>query len=171
MSTEQQINELRDALRAAVAEIDNHNREYKHVTPQHVIEDWIRLGSETTLPAPVVIDDRFECLRAAMLELFREAGRLEPPAGIQSCYGSQTMEPDTDPTPDEIRAEPLMQVFKHMHLRAELRVVSQPYCELARKLLKLPRNPERSVALRKLRESKDCAVTALLWVVPEPGAA
>ncbi len=86
--------------------------------------------------------------------------------GARPCYESRTMEPDTDPTPDEIHAEPLMQVFKHMHLRAELRVVSQPYCELARQLLKLPRNPERSVALRKLRESKDCAVTALLWVSP-----
>jgi hypothetical protein len=27
----------------------------------------------------------------------------------------------------------------------------------------LPRNPERTVALRKLLEAKDCAVRAALW--------
>lgn len=70
---------------------------------------------------------------------------------------------NTDPTAAEIQAEPLMQLFRHMHLPPQLRAISQPYCELARKLAALPRNPERSVALRKLRESKDCAVTATLW--------
>lgn len=73
---------------------------------------------------------------------------------------------NTDPTADEIQAEPLMQLFRHMHLKPELRDISKPYCELARKLLALPRNPERTTALRKLRESKDCAVTATLWTTP-----
>lgn len=77
------------------------------------------------------------------------------------------MEPNTDPTTDEIQAEPLMQLFKHMHLPLHLRAISYPYCQLARQLAALPRNPERTVALRKLRESKDCAVTATLWVQPQ----
>lgn len=72
---------------------------------------------------------------------------------------------NTDPSADEIKQEPMLQLFKHMHLPPPLRAISQPYCELARQLLKLPRNPERSVAFRKLRESKDCAVTAALWQV------
>lgn len=78
------------------------------------------------------------------------------------------MEPNTDPTPEEIAAEPMLQLFKHMHLPPHLRAISQPYCALARQLYALPRNPERTVALRKLRESKDCAVTAMLW--QQPGA-
>lgn len=73
---------------------------------------------------------------------------------------------NTDPTDDEIKAEPLLQLFKHMHLPERLRAVSKPFCDLARSIAVLPRNPERSVALRKLRESKDCAVTAMLWVTP-----
>lgn len=76
------------------------------------------------------------------------------------------MEPNTDPTAEEIQAEPLMQLFRHMHLREDLRPISRFYCELARKLLDLPRNPERTGAFRKLRESKDCACTARLWTQP-----
>ncbi len=73
----------------------------------------------------------------------------------------------TDPTPDEIAAEPMLQLFRHQHLRdGELRDTSRMFCELARKVARLPRNPERTVALRKLREAKDCAVTALLWKNP-----
>ncbi len=75
------------------------------------------------------------------------------------------METDTNPTAEEIRAEPLLQLFKHMHLPPHLRAISHPYCALARNLVGvLPANAERSTALRRLRESKDCAVTSLLWV-------
>lgn len=74
------------------------------------------------------------------------------------------MEPNTDPTPEEITAEPMLQLFKHMHLPQALRSISQPYGVLARQMVSmLPRNPERSAMLRKLREAKDCAVTANLW--------
>lgn len=74
------------------------------------------------------------------------------------------MEENTDPTAEQICREPLLQLFKHMHLPPHLREISQPYCQLALKLAELPFNPERSTALRKLRESKDCAVTAKLWL-------
>lgn len=66
----------------------------------------------------------------------------------------------TDPKP----AEPIMQFFSYAHLPPHLQQVSRPFCELADKVLELPRNPERSVALRKLLEAKDAAVRALIAV-------
>jgi hypothetical protein len=60
--------------------------------------------------------------------------------------------------------EPLLQFFEHAHLPPELRDVSAPFGILAELMVgKLPRNPERTVALRKLLEAKDCAVRAKLF--------
>lgn len=63
--------------------------------------------------------------------------------------------------------EPIMQFFEYAHLPPDLQKVSAPFCELARAMVDpstgLPRNPERSVALRKLLESKDAAVRAKLF--------
>ena len=73
------------------------------------------------------------------------------------------MEDNTDPTDAEIQAEPMLQLFRHMHLRDDLRAISKPFGVLARQVAALPRNPERTAALRKLREAKDCAVTASIW--------
>ncbi len=57
----------------------------------------------------------------------------------------------------------LSQYFSYEHLPERLQVVSKPFCELAETMLTLlPRNPERTVMLRKLLESKDCAVRALI---------
>jgi len=65
--------------------------------------------------------------------------------------------------------EPLLQFFEYSHLPLNLSEVSRPFHTLAHELVrKLPRNPERTVALRKLLESKDCAVRAKLWTeLPE----
>jgi len=61
--------------------------------------------------------------------------------------------------------EPLLQFFSYDHLPDPLRAVSAPFGHLARELIEtLPRNPERTVALRKLLEAKDCAVRAKLFV-------
>ena len=61
-------------------------------------------------------------------------------------------------------SEPMLQFFKFAHLPAHLQAVSKPFCELADHIVEtLPRNPERTVALRKLLEAKDCAVRAILW--------
>jgi hypothetical protein len=61
----------------------------------------------------------------------------------------------------------LLQLFTYEHLRDDLKEVSRPFCELAHHVvLTLPRNPERTVALRKLLEAKDCAVRAILYVDP-----
>jgi hypothetical protein len=61
-------------------------------------------------------------------------------------------------------SEPILQFFKFDHLREDLRVVSAPFGLLAKDLVDtLPRNPERTVALRKLLEAKDAAVRAKLY--------
>lgn len=58
----------------------------------------------------------------------------------------------------------MLQFFTYAHLPAHLQDVSRPFCDLAATIVnKLPSNPERTVALRKLLEAKDCAVRALLY--------
>jgi hypothetical protein len=60
--------------------------------------------------------------------------------------------------------DPILQFFSYEHLPQFLREVSQPFGELAQRVvLTLPRNPERTVALRKLLEAKDAAVRARLY--------
>jgi hypothetical protein len=61
-------------------------------------------------------------------------------------------------------SEPLLQFFAYSHLRADLQPISRPFCDLAVTLVDtLPRNPERTVSLRKLLEAKDAAVRAKLF--------
>jgi len=60
--------------------------------------------------------------------------------------------------------DPMLQFFTWAHLPPRLQEVSRPFGELAEKIVDtLPRNPERTAALRKLLEAKDCAVRALLY--------
>lgn len=57
----------------------------------------------------------------------------------------------------------MLQFFAYAHLRDDLKAVSQPFGVLAQRMVDtLPQNPERTVALRKLLEAKDCAVRAFL---------
>lgn len=59
--------------------------------------------------------------------------------------------------------EHIEQFFAYEHLPMHLQEVSKPFGELARTIAEtLPRNPERTVALRKLLEAKDAAVRAVL---------
>lgn len=71
--------------------------------------------------------------------------------------------------------EHILQFFTYEHLPSHLQEVSRPFCELAHRIVEgedcgetslavppLPRNPERTVALRKLLEAKDAAVRALV---------
>ena len=59
--------------------------------------------------------------------------------------------------------EHILQFFAFEHLPAHLQAVSEPFSKLAWELVgNLPRNPERTVALRKLLEAKDAAVRARL---------
>lgn len=57
----------------------------------------------------------------------------------------------------------MLQWFAYAHLPEHLQVVSRPFGELAEKIVEtLPQNAERTVALRKLLEAKDCAVRSLI---------
>ncbi len=59
---------------------------------------------------------------------------------------------------------PLIQFFEYKHLPPHLQEISKPFGDLAAELeSSLPNNPEKTVALRKLLESKDCAVRAALF--------
>ena len=58
-------------------------------------------------------------------------------------------------------ADPILRYFHYAHLPAQLQAASRPFCELATHIVTtLPRNAERTVALRKLLEAKDAAVRA-----------
>lgn len=60
--------------------------------------------------------------------------------------------------------EPILQFFAYAHLPPALQEISKPFGEMADFIVgKLPRNPERTVALRKLLEAKDAAVRARIW--------
>lgn len=66
--------------------------------------------------------------------------------------------PDAAVTPPP---EPIMQFFAFEHLPPAMQEVSRPFGELAQRIVtSVPRNAERTVALRKLLESKDAAVRA-----------
>lgn len=59
----------------------------------------------------------------------------------------------------------MLQFFRFAHLPAHLAAISAPFAELAVRLVtELPPDPERTAALRKLLEAKDCAVRARLAV-------
>ncbi len=60
--------------------------------------------------------------------------------------------------------EAFLQFFAFNHLPPALRLISAEFARLAVFIVdELPRNPERTVALRKLLEAKDCGVRAALY--------
>lgn len=66
-------------------------------------------------------------------------------------------------TEAQIATDPILHFFHYGHLPPALRSTSQMFCETARYVVNhLPRNAERTVALRKLLEAKDAAVRANL---------
>ena len=92
-----------------------------------------------------------------------------PPAApnpnfVTTNPGAAAIHPSPDEfTEAELAADPILRFFHYKHLPPVLREVSAPFCEQARGMIdKLPRNAERTVALRKLLEAKDCAVRASL---------
>lgn len=60
--------------------------------------------------------------------------------------------------------EALLEFFAYEHLPERLQAISAPFHRLAHELADNPEleGPELTVALRKLLESKDCAVRAAL---------
>lgn len=79
---------------------------------------------------------------------------------------------ERDTIPEHLKAPPahtspgvqkLLSFFKYDHLPPHLQAVSKPYGELAAVMaVMMPSNAEATVALRKLLESKDCAVRSVL---------
>ena len=59
--------------------------------------------------------------------------------------------------------DPIMKFFAYEHLPEKLQAISKPFCSLAEHIVAtIPRSAERTVALRKLLESKDAGVRAAL---------
>lgn len=66
-------------------------------------------------------------------------------------------------TDDQLREDPILRFFDYRHLPPGLQDVSKVFTGAAAMIVAhCPRNPERTVALRKLLESKDAAVRATL---------
>ncbi len=60
--------------------------------------------------------------------------------------------------------EPMLQFFAYAHLREDLQQTSAMFSDVAKWMVDaLPSNPERTMALRKLMEAKDCAVRASIY--------
>ncbi len=67
-------------------------------------------------------------------------------------------------------ADGILQFFAYSHLPEPLAAIGKPFADLAHQVVStVPRNPERSVALRKLLEAKDAAVRAALYQDPSDG--
>lgn len=72
-------------------------------------------------------------------------------------------------SPAALATDPILHFFHFAHLPAALQAASKPFCALALHIIEtLPRNAERTVALRKLLEAKDAAVRANVGPVKEP---
>lgn len=66
-------------------------------------------------------------------------------------------------TADQVATDPILHFFHYAHLPARLQATSRNFFLLAQSLINtVPRNAERTVALRKLLEAKDAAVRANL---------
>ncbi|MGN7930287.1 hypothetical protein [Sphingopyxis sp. 22461] len=64
-------------------------------------------------------------------------------------------------TAEQLADDPILRYFHYSHLPPALQAMSVNFCNMARIVVSnLPRNAERSVALRKLLEAKDAAVRA-----------
>lgn len=66
-------------------------------------------------------------------------------------------------TDEMIATDPILKFFAWSHLPDYLQTISAPFGRLAIVIVEnVPRNAERTVALRKLLEAKDAAVRAAL---------
>lgn len=71
--------------------------------------------------------------------------------------------PAAPPAAPPAQPEPMLRFFRYEHLPPHLQAFSKVWHDFARHLVEtLPRNAERTVALRKLLEGKDAAVRSTL---------
>lgn len=91
-----------------------------------------------------------------------EAAGVRQPSPRSAVDVSEDFDHPRPPLPATL--DPLLQFFSYSHLPADLQVISREFYALAMRLTTvLPRNAERTVALRKLLEAKDSAVRAVLY--------
>lgn len=66
-------------------------------------------------------------------------------------------------TVEDMEKDPILRYFQYAHLPPQLQGRSRPFFKLALHIVTaIPRNAERTVALRKLLEAKDAANRAAL---------
>lgn len=103
--------------------------------------------------------------RAAVERLDRLIEQAEMAASAQ-LKRTRPMTDTIHPAPiefsdDQLAQDAILRFFHYSHLPPFLQRASKPFCELAQHIVEtLPRNAERTVALRKLLEAKDAAVRA-----------
>ena len=94
------------------------------------------------------------------------AGSSTPdmPAGSRAPAGAEEIHPAPRQfSAEELAADPILRFFHFEHLPPTLRGISAQFCRMASLIIdSCPRNAERTAALRKLLEAKDCAVRAAL---------
>lgn len=100
-------------------------------------------------------------------EVFEELSRKHPDAeAILIRTLREKMEAHSQGSESESGrpVDRMEQFFVYAHLPPHLQAISKPFGDLATHIVAtLPSNPERTVALRKLLEAKDCAVRALIY--------
>ena len=115
-----------------------------------------------------------EDLQKAIWYIKREIDNLapkQPESPVEQLTPTETPDQGVQSTSGEIRPqetagkeeqeEPILRYFSYGHLPVDLQQVSKNFGALAVLIVgELPRNPERTVALRKLLEAKDAAVRA-----------
>lgn len=81
------------------------------------------------------------------------------PKSIDIAYGGKL----SGESMNHLTQERMLKYFSFDHLPENLQNTSMKFFLLACEIImSIPQNPERTVALRKLLESKDCAVRAML---------
>jgi len=76
---------------------------------------------------------------------------------------SEIHPPPSEFTAEQLAADPILRYFHYAHLPPKLQSASKQFFGLAQFIVEsIPRNAERTVALRKLLEAKDAGVRANL---------
>lgn len=122
----------------------------------NLVRRWVQLREERGGAKPEKLAEALECAREM------ERWKLEKDAQIPpTTLAEVIVQKFFPPGPPD---DPMLQFFAYEHLPVAMQAASRPFCELAHHIVvTMPRNPERTVALRKLLEGKDAAVRSLIF--------
>ena len=123
--------------------------------------------AETALPGDwLVLDPTGSIYVLSDAQFNADYAAIEDAPGTPSpeLKPAQSIHPSPDEfTEAELVIDPILRFFHYKHLPDSLKVISMPFCHLARLIIdQTPRSAERTASLRKLLEAKDCAVRASL---------